>query len=496
MRSDRWRHFIPLLIVAVAVLTFLCIPLRILSYGYLPATDALRHAAKAVSGRDWSEILVLREGFALDHNPGWHAVLRLVYLWTHWEADGLVVFAVVLLMFGLMVVPLVWQRFPEAWLAALLVGVNASTTLMARLSSGRPYILGMTVLVALLFLWRAADDAWRRKSVGVATFLLVAAAVWIHGAWYLFALPTAAFFLARKWRAGLVFGVCWLAGSLAGACLTGHPILFLKHAVSIAVTALEPAVATRQQATEFWPSAGDFGVVLAMALGLVWRTSQWGWKADYVMHPAFMLTCLGWLLGFTVGRFWWDWGLPAAVVWLAIQFHEPMAQHFAEKPFLRMGFTGLTAAGLLLSTTSDQMGRWSESATIEFVSPATPDISGWLPGKGGVVFASNMDIFFETFFKNPQAPWRYILGYEPTFMPPEDLAIFRNIQRAHATPRSYEPWVAKMRPADRLILRNSSRQPPAIPELEWLNPVKDTWIGRLPVKPPNGNHGKHAEDKK
>ena len=49
--------------------------LRILALGYLPYDDALRHAAKAVSGRPWSEILLLRPGFDLDSNPGWHAFL-------------------------------------------------------------------------------------------------------------------------------------------------------------------------------------------------------------------------------------------------------------------------------------------------------------------------------------------------------------------------------------------------------------------------------------
>jgi hypothetical protein len=49
----------------VLLVSIVLIPLRILGRGFLPPDDALRHAAKAVSGREWSEILVLRPGVAL-----------------------------------------------------------------------------------------------------------------------------------------------------------------------------------------------------------------------------------------------------------------------------------------------------------------------------------------------------------------------------------------------------------------------------------------------
>ena len=50
-------------LIILAVITALClIPLRIISYGYMPSDDALRHVAKVVSGRPWQDILVMREG--------------------------------------------------------------------------------------------------------------------------------------------------------------------------------------------------------------------------------------------------------------------------------------------------------------------------------------------------------------------------------------------------------------------------------------------------
>jgi hypothetical protein len=65
-------------------------------------------------------------------------------------------------------------------------------------------------------------------------------------------------------------------------------------------------------------------------------------------------------------------------------------------------------------------------------------------------------------------------------MPREDLPILRKIQSNYGAIEAYEPWVKKMRPEDRLILRRHSQ--PAIKELEWNLAVTGTWIGRLPKK--------------
>ena len=62
-----------LLFQLVAFLTFVGACLRILAHGYLPPDDALRHAAFAVSGRSWDQLLVGRPEALFDQSPGWHA---------------------------------------------------------------------------------------------------------------------------------------------------------------------------------------------------------------------------------------------------------------------------------------------------------------------------------------------------------------------------------------------------------------------------------------
>lgn len=105
--------------------------------------------------------------------------------------------------------------------------------------------------------------------------------------------------------------------------------------------------------------------------------------------------------------------------------------------------------------------------------------ASWAPGQGGVVYSNSMEIFYGMFYKDPGAPWRYILGFEPGIMPPEDLEIYRKIQK-RPDPSSFAPWVRKMRPADRLIVIHASDKAPKIEGLEWYDAGGYIWIGRLP----------------
>src|ERR1043166_1840827 len=126
MFSERLKRYIPLVVWGIAVLTILLIPLKIVSYGYIPDDESLRHAAKAVFGKPWSEILVMRSDFPLDFHQGWHAILGWIHRSLNADAETLVVMSVVSLMVLVSLSALVWLRRPEAWLAALMAGVMRS----------------------------------------------------------------------------------------------------------------------------------------------------------------------------------------------------------------------------------------------------------------------------------------------------------------------------------------------------------------------------------
>lgn len=456
------------------------IPLRIIGYGFLPGDDALRHAAKAVSGKDWSEILVLNPQFPFDHNPGWHWLLTLLHRTAGWGTDALVAFSVVGLALVFSLAPLMFFRRAEAWVAALLVSVVAFPMLYVRMMFGRPYILSVTFLMLVLLGWREIKSGDRRIRRLLLTLAGMALVVWMHGVWYLFVLPVVAFALAGRKREAMELGGCWLGGAVLGGLLTGHAVGYLAQAVRIATSALGGDVNLQMLAYEFHPTEGEFASLAVIGLLMLWRSRRgWRWEQAW-RDPIFILVVMGWVLGLKVGRFWYDWGLPSLVVWVALGLQEELEARVAFDSFRRMVLAGLAAVALFFGMTSDVHERWTSALHVEYLTADNAELQGWLPDPGGIIYSTDMGIFYQTFFKNPQAPWRYILGYEPTFMPAEDLQILRRIQWNLGESKAFEPWVAKMRTEDRLVLRGAVYQRPNVAGLEWKYAVGNTWIGRKP----------------
>lgn len=479
------KRYIPLAVWMVAVFTILIIPLKIISYGFLPGDDALRHAAKAVSGKTWQQILVMRSDFVIDPSPGWQSILEWIHRWQGCDAETLVVFSVVALMLLVTLSALPWLRRPEAWLGALVVAAVFTPACTTRLARGRPYLVTTAVLITLLFLWsRLKENREDRPSRLALTLtpLLVAASAWIHGSWYLLALPALAILFAGHWRSAFWFGVCWLAGSFLGSALTGHPWEFLLQSVRHMFGVFGHVVVNRQLEPELHPSDGETPAVLVVAALLLWRTISSGWNPRVVLNPIFILMILGWLLGLKIQRFWWDFGIPAFMVWVAFELQDHLEGHLAFDSGKRLLITLGLAAGCYGGFTSDRESRWTENLTTEYLTPATPGEAGWVPGANGIIYNSTMDVFFNTFYKNPTAPWRYILGFESGLMRPDDLEVLRKIQWNYGDARAYEPWVKKMRPQDRMMIQAASVRsgPPDIPELEWHYAVSGLWVGRLP----------------
>jgi len=489
MLSQNVRRYIPLSVWIVVVFTIIVIPLKIIGYGFLPMDDALRHAAKAVSGKSWQQILVMRDDFPIDPSPGWQKILdwvrhsSWVHNWSGGETEALVVFSIIALMLLVTLSALPWLRRPEAWLAALFAAAILIPACTTRFARGRPYLLTDAVLITILFLWsRQSEDRPRRLAL-IFTPLLVAASAWIHGSWYLLCLPGAAILLAGFWRSAFWYGGCWLAGSFLGCALTGHPVEFMFQAMRHVFGAFGHFVVNRQLEPEWYPSDGEVPAVLAVVVLLMCRKIFLGWNPRTLLNPVFMMMVLGWLLGLKVRRFWWDFGTPAFMVWVALELQGHFENHLSLDSARRLLVTLGIAAGFFLGFTSDRDSRWTANLATEYLTPETPGIAGWLPGNGGIVYNSDMDVFYLMFFKNPTADWSYVLGFEPGLMRTDDLDTLRKIQWNHgAAFAAYEPWVKKMRFADRMILRASGGNAPDIPGLEWHYAASGLWIGRLPQK--------------
>ena len=260
---DALRRYVPLAVWAIVILVILAIPLKIIGIGYLPADDALRHVAKAVSGKPWPEILVMGPAFKIDHNYGWHLLLRQIYLRSKCDppneardTEKLVVFSVVALFVLVGWSALPWLKRPEAWLIALTAAALTSDVPL-RFLIGRPFILTIAGLLTILFVWQAHGTSPPKWWTAVWMAALIAICTFMHGVWYLWMLPVAAFFLAGQFRWGLMLIAGWLAGAFLGASLTGHPFESPYQAVVMASRAFGMHTTQRTLVTEFQPSSGE-----------------------------------------------------------------------------------------------------------------------------------------------------------------------------------------------------------------------------------------------
>ncbi|MFA5256336.1 MAG: hypothetical protein WC419_06560 [Candidatus Omnitrophota bacterium] len=470
----------PLIVISLCVLTVLFISLKIISYGYTPGDDALRHVAKAISGLDWDKILVIREDVKMDSHPGWHAVLAALYRATNCSADDLMTFSIVSLFLIFCLAGLFFLERPESWIVTLLAVSIAGYESIYRLTLGRPYIFTMATVLIFSFIWTRFRDKKIDWPSVILMIILIAVSTWVHGLWYMFALPMVCLFAAREWRAGVVFGACAVSGVIIGASFTGQPILYLGQKISQGIYGFNTHTVTRMLVSELQPSDGTplmAALVLAM---LGWRALRGSWNIKTIDNPVFFLGMAGWIAGLMVWRSWLDWGIPAVMAWMALEFQDFFTKTTGYYSWRRAGIAFFSGLAVFLLVTGDLGGRWTNNLKNDYISSKNPDTAPWLPEADGIVYSNDMTIFYQTFYKNPKAQWRYVLGFEATWMKPDDLAILRNIQWNQGAYKSFEGWVKKMRPQDRLIVRNQWEKPPTINGLEWHYAATNTWIGRLP----------------
>jgi hypothetical protein len=307
---------------------------------------------------------------------------------------------------------------------------------------------------------------------------MVAAATWMHGSAYLWALPMLAFACARQWRGLGRLSAVTLAGIVAGASLTGHPIEFLWQGIAHGLRSVGGDAPSYLLVGEFQPSSGSLPFLVSASLVLVavgWGRSAAEWKRD----PLLWMAALGWTFGLGSQRFWFDWGMPAAMVTLALAIEQWLVER---RPLSRPGTlaaTVLLAVGFTLTASADHNRRWSNEMWRLYAPLYAPQNRSWLPGRGGVLYNTDMNIFYLGIYLNPRLDYRFQVGFEPTLLPDRELKLLREIQRRGVTDDVLRPWVARLRPIDRIaVLRNGP--PPAYTTLEWFAPMPGVWLGRIP----------------
>ena len=475
------QRYVPLACWMAVLLTAILICFKILAYGFTPPGDARRHVAKPFAHKPYSEIIVMRPEYVVDHSPGWERLLGVLNRIAGWDEDELIRFSVAGLALSVLCFPLIWMRHPEAWLAAVLAQMIAIPQLMERWTQGRPYLLTEAILMALLFSWSKEQDRRPTNWKLALTCLGFTLSVWMHGTWYLWVLLVGAFWLAQRWRAGLWLAGCWVVGTIVGALLTGRPLAFLHGAVFMAQCIYQEHVPKWLLVGEFQPSTGEFATIAMLAIFYLWRQRQNKVSPPLFSQPVVWMIAINWILGFTADRFWADWGVAAAIVWMAGEIDQAIPSLWPSASLQRLAACGCIVLPLFLFSTNDMGRRYTACLTEPFLDGGNPQLKDWMPGPGGIFYADNMQFFYNTFYKNPQGDWRYMVGFEPALMPPDDLKVYREIHRSEGNAEAYQPWIKKMRPQDRLAMTRPGQ--PDLPALDWKEGAHGLWVGRLPASP-------------
>lgn len=412
----------------------------------------------------------------MDSHPGWHNFLSAINAIIPLSPINLLNFSVLFLFAVFAVPPVFLLQRPEAWITSLLLLALCSFSPLYRLFYGRPFIISMLLVIIFCLSWDKLKGQ-HKYSYMLIFIALSTLSTWIHGVWYLLFLPIISLLVCKKWRSASILSIAFAIGTIIGALLTGKPITFLHQMLFHAMTALGTHDFQRQLVTEFQPFNGDVLVLVLVAGLLLWRMARGKWTRKTVENPAFVLGVIGWILGFIAARFWTDWGWPAMACWVALEIQAIFDESVAPLSLRRCGVVIVLCVVFFLAVTNDYGGRWSSKTILQWPRTENAEQRPWLPGKDGILYSDSMSVFYNIFFQNPYGSWRYILGFEPGWMPAEDLEIYRRIQLTRGKDESYIPWIEKMTVADRMILVRMEK--PKIGELEWHEVAPTIWSGRL-----------------
>jgi hypothetical protein len=340
----------------------------------------------------------------------------------------------------------------------------------SRFLLGRPFIIGCAVLSFMLLTWRNYTGYRPPVARMAGLAAIIALMAWLAPtSAYLFAIPLLGFALAREWTVLIRWTICISIGSVIGYAMTGYPVQLFRNVAYTVLSGPDQDIFSRMLVTEFQPAGGDLIIFLGVVIVLVWRSLRKKRNREALDNPLFLNAACGVFLGLLVARFWIDWGRIAALIWLAKELDVVLEEYLSFNGLKRLAFCAATAVCFFIAVTADVRSRWTYMVPRNplIYEKATPEEKAWFPDSGGIIYNDKMELFYQTFFENPYAPWRYVLGFEPVLMRTDDLRIYRMIQRTGGNIAAYQLWINKMRPSDRMVLVIDGNQKPVIPVLEW-----------------------------
>jgi len=466
-------------LLALCIAVFIGIPLRIISNGYFPLDDALRHTAFAVDNRNWSEVILVHPEFRadMDSHPGWHALLRTVHQVTGWRPDQLVTFSIFAAFWSFTLGGLIASGCAPAWLLALAMAGVIDPMIFQALMLGRPLAFSMTALAILLFLWtRTQEIGWRREALVVWAVLSVNIAV--HpSAFYLWAIVFPALLYCRRFRSALILLIALLGAIATAAALFGWYNTVEAPLMTLRLALLDGETYSEHLVTELQPSGGPVIPLLVVALIVAVNHFRGISFRSETRQVDFCLMLGAWLLGLMTARFYGEWALPAMAVWLTRQAREGLKIGPGGLPGVvdTLAVFAVAAVALYLGQTANVRGRYHAPYDNYWLTAPEAWILPALPEPGGILYSATNKEFYSLYHRFPKATFRYSTAFAPGIMPPEDRRIMSQMQ-AFGLLQIAKPWFDRMTPKDRIIVTASKK--PEWPGMEFQQRVGTDWIGR------------------
>ena len=80
------------------------------------------------------------------------------------------------------------------------------------------------------------------------------------------------------------------------------------------------------------PAAGEVSTLAVLAIIYLWRQRQSKPSPPLTSQPVVWMIVISWILGLSADRFWADWGVAAAIVWMAGEFDQAIPALWSETP--------------------------------------------------------------------------------------------------------------------------------------------------------------------
>ena len=466
--------------ILILFAAFIIIPYKIYNSGFKPVDDTNRHVAFSVTNQTWTDVLEIEPSLSADHNAGWHSLLRAVHKYFGLNKEALLITVIVSLFLIFNLTGSVLSPNIASWTIVLIIMFVANRVIFFRLLSGRPFIISAVTSLILFKLWFIeTKDQINYFIKFLISFIFIAIAVWLHGTWYTFLLLPMALLLSGKLTKSIELSLIILLATALGAYLTGEFEQFLHFHYAATLNIFTEKIYNWQLVTEFAEgSIYIFWIFPTAAIITLLIYSKKLCLNQLTKDPLFILILLSWMLSIRVVRFWVDWGIIALMFWLSYKISDLIAEmQSVKKPFFRWTLFVFTVLSVVILVPNSDWNNKKEikKYTVDF---SKPQFAEYKPLEGGIIYNDSMDHFYHQYYADPEGKYKYVLGFEPAIMLPENRKIFREIIYSSFHYSSYKPWIDKLTEKDRIFA--SADISPYYPQLDWIKAGKKLWIGKLP----------------